>query len=103
VAGPDGIVITNYHMIRGAYSEKAVFQDGSTADVLGVLGYSSAEDLAAIRLNASSAEPLELGDSDLVEVGDKVVAIGSPSAFKTRFQMVGERLARRTNSNQRTD
>ena len=39
VAGTDGIVITNYHMIRGAYSEKAIFQDVSSADVLGVLGY----------------------------------------------------------------
>ncbi|MGA3370810.1 MAG: trypsin-like peptidase domain-containing protein [Terracidiphilus sp.] len=78
VAGPDGTVITNYHMIRGAYSEKAKFPGGSTADVLGVLGYSSTADLAAIRLNAAPARPLELGDSDGVEVGDRVVAIGSP-------------------------
>ncbi len=78
VASPDGTVITNYHVIRGAYSGKAVFQNGSTADVLGVLGYSSTQDLAAIRLNVSPAEPLELGDSDRVEVGDRVIAIGSP-------------------------
>jgi S1-C subfamily serine protease len=39
LAGPDRAVITNYHMIRGAYSEKVEFQDGSSADVLGVLGY----------------------------------------------------------------
>jgi S1-C subfamily serine protease len=82
VAGPNGIVITNYHMIRGASFEKAVFQDGSTAEVLGVLGYDSSEDLAAIRLNATSAEPLELGDSDSIEVGDRVVAIGSPHGLQ---------------------
>jgi V8-like Glu-specific endopeptidase len=82
LAGPDRTVITNYHMIRGAYSERAVFQDGSSADVLGVLGYSSADDLAAIRLNASPAKPLELGDSDSVEVGDRVVAIGSPHGLQ---------------------
>ena len=82
IAGPDGTVVTNYHMVRGAYSEKAVFQDGSTADVLGVLGYSSTEDLAAIRLNTSSALPLELGDSDHVEVGDRVLAIGSPRGLQ---------------------
>jgi S1-C subfamily serine protease len=78
VAGPDGTVITNYHMIRGAYSEKAKFPDGPAAEVLGVLGYSPTDDLAAIRLSASSVGPLELGDSDGVEVGDRVVAIGSP-------------------------
>jgi len=82
VAGPDGTVITNYHVIRGAYSEKVRFQDGTTADVLGVLGYSSSEDLAAIRLSASPAPPLELGDSDRVEVGDKVLAIGSPRGLQ---------------------
>jgi hypothetical protein len=69
-------------MIRGAYSEKAVFQDGSSADVLGVLGYNSTDDLAVIRLNASPIEPLELGDSDKVEVGDRVIAIGSPRGLQ---------------------
>jgi S1-C subfamily serine protease len=82
VAGPNGTVITNYHVIRGAYAEKVRFQDGTTADVLGVLGYSSTEDLAAIRLSSSSARPLELGDSDHVEVGDRVVAIGSPQGLQ---------------------
>jgi S1-C subfamily serine protease len=82
LAGPDETVITNYHMIRGAYSEKAVFQDGTTADVLGVSGYSSTDDLAAIRLSASPLGPLELGDSDRVEVGDRVIAIGSPRGFQ---------------------
>lgn len=82
VAGLDGTVITNYHMVRGAYSGKAKFPDGSTADVLGVLGYSSTTDLAAIRLNAAFAIPLELGDSDVVEVGDRVVAIGSPRGYQ---------------------
>ena len=82
VAGPDGTVITNYHVIRGAYSEKVRFQDGAIADVLGVLGYDSTEDLAAIRLSASSAHPLELGDSDHVEVGDRVLAIGSPRGLQ---------------------
>jgi S1-C subfamily serine protease len=82
VAGPDGTIITNYHMIRGAYSEKAKFPDGSTADVLGVLGYSPIADLAAIRLNATPVGPLELGDSDQVEVGDRVVAIGSPRGYQ---------------------
>jgi S1-C subfamily serine protease len=82
LAGPDRAVITNYHMIRGAYSEKVEFQDGSSADVLGVLGYSASEDLAAIRLSTAPAESLELGDSDTLEVGDRVVAIGSPHGLQ---------------------
>ncbi|MGB6133822.1 MAG: trypsin-like peptidase domain-containing protein [Acidobacteriaceae bacterium] len=78
IAGPSGIAVTNYHVIRGAYSETATFQDGSTARVIGVLGYDPAVDIAVIRLDVASATPLVLGDSDSVQVGDRVAAIGSP-------------------------
>jgi len=78
MAGPSGVAITNYHVIRGAYSELATFQDGSTARVIGVLGYDPAADIAVIRLDTASAKPLALGNSDSVQVGDRVAAIGSP-------------------------
>lgn len=78
IAASDGIAITNYHVIRGAYSGTATFQDGSTADVTGVLGYNAASDVAVVRLAKSPATPLTLADSDTVQVGDRVAVIGSP-------------------------
>ena len=78
IAAPGAIVVTNYHVIRGAYSETASFQDGSSASVLGVLGYDPGIDVAVIRIGTVSAAPLQLGDSDKVQIGDRVTAIGSP-------------------------
>jgi hypothetical protein len=78
VAAANGVVITNYHMIRGAYSEAATFQDGSTTGVLGVLGFDPVADVAVIRVGTASVRPLALGDSDSVQVGERVAAIGSP-------------------------
>jgi len=82
VAASNGTIITNYHVIRGAYSERAVFQSGETVDVLGVLGYSPKQDIAAIRVNAGSLKALSLGNSDAVSVGDRVVALGSPRGLQ---------------------
>jgi len=69
-------------MIRGAYSEKVEFQDGSSAESLGCWAISASEDLQQFRLSTAPAESLELGDSDTLEVGDRVVAIGSPHGLQ---------------------
>ncbi|WP_405645619.1 S1C family serine protease [Streptomyces sp. NBC_00019] len=77
----DGEIITNNHVISGASSIKVSTSDGKeyTAKVVGT---DSAKDLALIKLeNASGLTPATLGDSDGVQVGDEVVAIGSPEGL----------------------
>ncbi|KKD07309.1 S1C family serine protease [Streptomyces sp. WM6386] len=77
----DGEIITNNHVISGASSIKVSTSDGKeyTAKVLGT---DSAKDLALIKLeDASGLTPATLGDSDGVQVGDEVVAIGSPEGL----------------------
>ena len=81
VANESGAIITNYHVIRGAYSANAHFQDGSTIPVQGVVGSDPYRDVAILRVNLG-AKPLNLGDSERVQVGDKVIAIGSPLALQ---------------------
>lgn len=78
----DGGVVTNYHVIRGAYSAAARLQDGSTNPVQGVVGYDPNRDVAVLKVDNLVAEPLPLADSDRVQIGDKVVAIGSPLAIQ---------------------
>lgn len=82
VASLNGTIVTNYHVIRGAYTAKVHFQDGGTSSVQGVLGYDADHDVAIIRVADTLAKPLGLGDSDKIEVGNKVVAIGSPLGFQ---------------------
>ncbi|MFD5657247.1 S1C family serine protease [Streptomyces hirsutus] len=77
----DGEIITNNHVVAGASSVKVRTGDGKTytADVVGT---ESSKDLALIKLNdASGLTPATLGNSDGVQVGDEVVAIGSPEGL----------------------
>lgn len=78
VASNDGSVITNYHVIRGAYRATAKFGDGTFAPVLGVVAYDPDHDVAVIKVQAISPPALRLGNSDGIRVGEHVVAIGSP-------------------------
>ncbi|WP_328725647.1 S1C family serine protease [Streptomyces sp. NBC_00259] len=77
----DGEIVTNNHVIAGADTVKVRLSDGKTytADVVGT---DPDKDLALIKLrSASGLKAAALGDSGRVEVGDEVVAIGSPEGL----------------------
>ncbi|HWI73441.1 MAG TPA: trypsin-like peptidase domain-containing protein [Baekduia sp.] len=80
VVDKEGDIVTNAHVVDGATTIKVTFSDGTKASAK-VLGTDTATDLAVVRVTGVSASklyPLTLGDSDGVEVGDGVLAIGSP-------------------------
>ncbi|MCI3272032.1 S1C family serine protease [Streptomyces cylindrosporus] len=77
----DGEIITNNHVISGASSIKVTTNNGKSYTAK-VVGTDSKKDLALIKLeNASGLTKATLGDSDGVQVGDTVVAIGSPEGL----------------------
>jgi hypothetical protein len=78
----DNGVVTNYHVIRGAYSATARLQDGSTNPIQGVMGCDPNRDVAVLKVDNLNAKPLPLADSDKIQIGDRVVAIGSPLAIQ---------------------
>ena len=75
----DGHVITNQHVVADANSISVRFWNGKTHDAT-VVGTDPSTDLAVLKVDApkSLLTPLQLADSNQVEVGDGVVAIGSP-------------------------
>ncbi|MEV0642702.1 trypsin-like peptidase domain-containing protein [Streptomyces sp. NPDC050619] len=76
-----GEIITNNHVVSGATTVKATTSDGKTYTAK-VVGTDPAKDLALIKLeNASGLTAATLGDSSGVQVGDTVVAIGSPEGL----------------------
>ena len=80
VVDAKGDIVTNAHVVDGATSVSVTFSDGTKAKA-SVVGTDTATDLAVVRVSgvsASKLHPLTLGDSDDVEVGDGVLAIGSP-------------------------
>src|SRR6266576_2414271 len=80
VVSSDGKVITNYHVIQGATSADVRFPDGASYSVVGLAASNSKRDLVVLKIRTTSNDFrfLALGDSDRVEVGEQVVAIGSP-------------------------
>jgi putative serine protease PepD len=74
-----GHVITNQHVVDGAQSVKVTLWNGKTYDAK-VVGTDASTDVAVLDVDAptSALEPLSLGDSSKLQVGDGVVAIGSP-------------------------
>jgi len=75
----DGTIVTNQHVVDGAGSVSVRFWDGSTYEAE-MVGTDRSTDLAVMRVDAPASvlEPLRLGDSSQVAVGDGVVAMGSP-------------------------
>ncbi|MEU2333315.1 trypsin-like peptidase domain-containing protein [Streptomyces sp. NPDC006654] len=77
----DGQIVTNNHVISGAQSIKVTTSTGRSYTAK-VVGTDSAKDLALIKLQgASGLKVATLGNSDGVQVGDTVVAIGSPEGL----------------------
>jgi putative serine protease PepD len=77
----DGQIVTNNHVISGASSIKVTTNSGKSYTAK-VVGTDSKKDLALIKLEgASGLKPATLGNSDGVQVGDTVVAIGSPEGL----------------------
>jgi serine protease Do len=75
---PKGVVLTNYHVVEGADQFEITLTDGRTFTSKDVKT-DPKTDLAVIRFPTKQALPyLELGDSDAMEVGDRVLAVGAP-------------------------
>jgi len=74
-----GHIVTNQHVVGGGGSISVSFWNGTSLDAR-LVGSDPSTDLAVIRVDASASllEPLALGDSSRVAVGDSVLALGSP-------------------------
>lgn len=79
----DGLVVTNHHVVERANSVVARLPDGQSLEAT-VVGRDKETDLALLRLaGAKDLTTVTLGDSDDLEVGDWVVAIGNPFGLDT--------------------
>ncbi len=79
VIDKSGHIVTNYHVVRDAGEVTVSFSNRDTVKAE-VVGTDASTDLAVLRVNtaANGLTPLPIGNSDVVRVGDPVVAIGNP-------------------------
>ncbi len=73
----NGYIVTNYHVVEGSDSITVSLYNGDTYDAA-LIGYDESNDLAVLKIEAGELAPVILGNSDNLNVGDSVVAIGNP-------------------------
>lgn len=77
VIDPNGYLLTNNHVVADAITIKIMLNDGREFSAK-ILGRDESYDLAVLKIQATGLKALQFGDSDKVQVGDPVIAIGSP-------------------------
>ena len=82
----DGYIITNAHVIEGAFRADVSLEDGRSFQAK-LVGSDKITDLAVLKVEGSGLPTAVFGDSDLMEVGDTVVAIGNPMGEELRGTM----------------
>ena len=73
----DGYIVTNYHVIEDAESVTVITYDGESYEAK-IIGYDEKNDVAVLKADAKGLQPVKLGDSDTLRVGESVAAIGNP-------------------------
>ncbi|MCZ7535978.1 MAG: S1C family serine protease [Acidimicrobiia bacterium] len=76
IVGSDGVIVTNAHVVAGA-EDITVILDGGDELPAEILGIDEYDDLAVVKIDRTNLPTVELGNSDALQVGDAVVAIGT--------------------------
>jgi serine protease Do len=77
IARADGYILTNNHVVEGADELQVELSDGRKVEGK-LIGTDPATDLAVVKIEETGLKPAVFGDSDAIQVGDWVLAIGSP-------------------------
>ncbi|MGD8496010.1 MAG: S1C family serine protease [Gemmatimonadales bacterium] len=82
IVSQDGLILTNYHVIRDATDARVRLASGDVYDRVSVMATDERRDLAVLKVSGFSLPTLALGNSDSVHIGMDVVAIGSPMGLE---------------------
>lgn len=77
IISPDGYILTNHHVIEASDSVTVTLYSGESHEAT-VVGYDESNDIAVLKVDAADLPPVVLGDSDHLNIGDDVIAIGNP-------------------------
>jgi serine protease Do len=78
IVDPKGVILTNYHVVQGAARVQVTLKDGRKFTSTDIKS-DPKTDLAIVRIDTKESLPfLQMGDSDAMEIGDRVLAVGAP-------------------------
>ncbi len=83
IISKDGLIVTNYHVIAEGTSALVKLPEGAFYLVDGVVAANKVRDVAVIKARGQNFRTLTLGNSDRVQVGEEVVAIGNPLSLES--------------------
>ncbi len=78
IADDDGHIVTNRHVVENATAVRVKLADGRTIDDVTLVGDDELTDLAVLKINEANLTSVTWGDSDDLDVGDWVLAVGNP-------------------------
>jgi len=78
IVSPDGYILTANHVVEGADEVKVAIDENKKEFTAKVIGTDPQTDVAVLKIDATDLSAITLGDSDQLEVGDVVLAIGNP-------------------------
>lgn len=78
IVDDEGFILTNYHVVSDAATILVKLSDGRIIRGVEMVGSDAPTDLAVLKINAGSLTAANWGDSDALEVGDWVLAVGNP-------------------------
>ncbi len=81
IISSDGLIITNSHVIEGSYKVVVTTYDGKHYEVESVPAYDDQLDIAFLKINAEDLDPLPIGNSEEISVGQKTLVIGHAEGF----------------------
>jgi len=84
---PDGVAVTNHHVIVNAQHAVAITENGMEFNINGYYSYDVDNDLAVIQVEGRGFPYLDIGDSSIINVGEPVYTIGSPQGEKNTFEI----------------
>lgn len=74
---PDGFIVTNYHVIKGA-SEVEITLNNNETYIAEIIGSVPESDVALLKIDANELDYISFGDSDQIDLGQWVLAVGNP-------------------------
>src|SRR4051812_36832523 len=78
IVSPDGYILTANHVVEGAEKVKVSLGSGEKEFDAKTVGTDPATDIAVLKIEANDLPPITIADSDKIEVGDAVLALGNP-------------------------
>jgi serine protease Do len=87
IIGPDGMIVTNRHVVAGGSRVTVTLEDGTTYPAH-LIGTNALPDLALLKINANRSLPtVSFGDSNALRIGDTVIVIGNPEGLSNSISV----------------